>query len=213
MKTSLSSLALTATSIAYAAALLVLGRPSDRLPGIIRYLLIHDIGDVVSDMDGVEGTETAATADLRRRSGGDWREARLLIADFVGLSPSEQALKLIESLGLTNVFADAGMNGEGTGGPVEYETALERIKDDTTLFIVTYGDAARTQFAGDDRYASLSPFTDDRVWLVLGPQTVDYHCDALLHFRPDIELKDYAIALAPDQFPGEKPMCFEPLGN
>lgn len=76
------------------------GPPLD-WPGIIRYMLIHDIGDVVSDEDAVEGAETPATADLRHRSAGNRHEARLLVAEFVGLSPSE--LSIMRDSGLSNL--------------------------------------------------------------------------------------------------------------
>ena len=66
------------------------GPPVDRR-GMARWLLIHDIGDIVTEDAAGTGMETAARSDLRIASAGDAMRARDLVARSVGLAPEDVA--------------------------------------------------------------------------------------------------------------------------
>ncbi len=138
-------------------------------------------------------------------------------SDFMRPHTREYArVRLLESLGLTNVFADIPMAGDfGPMGVVDYEGALAGIQDDTILIFGASVDQLRAHVARDDRYGMLAPFKDPegKVWAHIDPASGEFECGAMLHFRPDVLLKDYTIAFAPKVFPGEKATCYHPLGK
>lgn len=112
--------------------------------------------------------------------------------------------RLLAQLGADNPFGDD--NTEPNGKLYDYEAALGAGAD--ADFFINYAPMSEhlATTAGDSRYQSFAPIAEGRFLAV-----VDEHfqeCRAKGYLDVDLLIKDYAIGLAPDLFPGEHGTCY-----
>lgn len=111
---------------------------------------------------------------------------------------------MLATLGVTNPFADG--NDAANGMTFDYEAALGRAAD--VDFIIDYElpDAVSATLAADSRFQNFTAFRDGN-YLTYNPETYGF-CRFNLAVQVDIPITDFAIGMAPDQFPDQTGRCF-----
>lgn len=110
---------------------------------------------------------------------------------------------ILELFGVTNPFAEG--NDLPNGMQFDFETALGRTQE--TDFFIAYYFASPEALATDGRYQSVPALAAGNYTI----STVDNwnYCNAVNYVRVDELVRDYAIGLLPEMFPGEQGVCFQ----
>jgi iron complex transport system substrate-binding protein len=111
--------------------------------------------------------------------------------------------QILQLMGVRNPFAEG--NERPNGMDFDYEAALGRVQD--TDFFIIYYVASPEALAGDARYQNV-PALAAGDYII---STVDNYnqCNAVTYVRVDRLIRDYAIGLLPEMFPGEEGVCFK----
>ncbi len=111
--------------------------------------------------------------------------------------------QILELMGVDNPFARS--NDRPNGMDFDYETALERSQD-VDFFVIYYIDSPEA-LASDERYRNVPALAEGRYAISTVP---NYHeCNAITYVRVDRLVRDYAIGMLPQLFPGEDGVCFQ----
>ncbi|WMT91011.1 ABC transporter substrate-binding protein [Pelagibacterium sp. H642] len=111
--------------------------------------------------------------------------------------------QILQLMGVKNPFAEG--NDRPNGMDFDYEAALGRVQD--TDFFIIYYVASPEALASDPRYQNVPALASGNYII----STVDnYHeCNAVTYVRVDRLIRDYAIGMLPELFPGEEGVCFK----
>lgn len=109
---------------------------------------------------------------------------------------------ILELFGATNPFAEGNDQPNGLG--FDYEASLGRTQE--TDFFIVYYFASSEALAEDVRYQNIPALVrGDYIASVVDNWNF---CNAVNYVRVDNLVRDYAIGLVPDLFPGESGVCF-----
>lgn len=111
--------------------------------------------------------------------------------------------QILELMGVTNPFAEG--NDRSNGMDFDYETVLERSQD-VDFFVIYYIDSPKA-LASDARYRNIPALAEGRYVISTIPNY--YECNAVTYVRVDRLVRDYAIGMLPELFPGEEGVCFK----
>lgn len=112
--------------------------------------------------------------------------------------------QILETLGVTNPFAEG--NDAGNGMTFDFEQSLGRAAD-TDFFIVYYELAMNAEMiANDTRFHNFPALVEGNY--IAGRDDNYAECGATSYIRVDRLIRDYAIGMRPDLFPGEEGGCF-----
>ena len=111
--------------------------------------------------------------------------------------------QILELMGVSNPFAEG--NDRPNGMDFDYETALARGQD-VDFFVIYYIDSPKA-LASDGRYQNIPALAEGRYVISTVPNY--YECNAVTYIRVDRLVRDYAIGLLPELFPGEEGVCFQ----
>jgi iron complex transport system substrate-binding protein len=111
--------------------------------------------------------------------------------------------QILELMGVANPFAEG--NDRPNGMDFDYETALERSQD-ADFFVIYYIDSPKA-LASDERYRNIPALADGNYVISTVPNY--YECNAVTYVRVDRLVRDYAIGMLPELFPGEEGVCFK----
>jgi iron complex transport system substrate-binding protein len=117
----------------------------------------------------------------------------------------EQSLngQILKLMGVTNSFAEN--NPQPNGMAFDYESALGRSQK-TSFFVVYYIDSPLA-LARDARYKNVPALAAGKYIVSTRP---NYHeCNAVTYVRVDQLIRDYAIGMLPDLYPGQQGVCFK----
>ncbi|WP_332715147.1 ABC transporter substrate-binding protein [Pelagibacterium mangrovi] len=111
--------------------------------------------------------------------------------------------QILQLMGVRNPFAEG--NDRPNGMDFDYEAALGRVQD--TDFFIVYYVASPQALASDPRYQNVPALASGNYII----STVDNYnqCNAVTYVRVDQLIRDYAIGLLPEMFPGEEGVCFQ----
>ncbi len=112
--------------------------------------------------------------------------------------------KILDTLGVTNPFAEG--NDAGNGQTFDYEDALGRAADVDLIIDYELPDAVSATLAADQRFDAFKAFAEGS-YLTYVPENYGF-CRFNLYVLVDIPITDYAIGMAPDLFPGQTGRCF-----
>lgn len=110
--------------------------------------------------------------------------------------------RILELIGVSNPFAEG--NDRPNGMSFDYETALGRTQD--TDFFLVYYYASPDALAADERYRNVPALA--RGDYIVSVTDNWNECNAVVYVRVDRLIRDYAIGLLPEMFPGEEGVCF-----
>jgi len=110
--------------------------------------------------------------------------------------------QILQLMGVRNPFAEG--NDRPNGMDFDYEAALGRVQD--TDFFIIYYVASPQALASDPRYQNVPALAAGNYII----STVDNYneCNAVTYVRVDRLIRDYAIGVLPEMFPGEEGVCF-----
>lgn len=112
--------------------------------------------------------------------------------------------RILETLGVNNPFAEG--NDAGNGMNFDFEQSLARAADADFFIVYDRAPIVAELLANDDRYSNFAPLADNQYIAYL--EDPFPYCQANLYVRVDILIRDYAIGMAPDLFPGDHGECF-----
>ncbi|MFD7660492.1 ABC transporter substrate-binding protein [Actinosynnema sp. NPDC059797] len=112
--------------------------------------------------------------------------------------------RLLTELGADNVFAPD--NPAPNGQPYDFEKAIGTASD--ADFFIVYDPATTTRDAlrADPRLNRFRPFAEGN--FIAGVDENFEECRAKTYLDVDVLIRDFAIGLAPELFPGEEGTCF-----
>lgn len=112
--------------------------------------------------------------------------------------------QILETLGANNPFAEG--NTAGNGMTFDFEASLARAAD-ADFFILYYEAAVNAEtIATDTRYHSFPALVEGDY--ITGTDANYAECGATNYVNVDRLIRDYAIGMLPDLFPGEAGVCF-----
>lgn len=140
----------------------------------------------------------------------DYSAAYACIGDQRGCSfmyahgPRSLNGQILSTLGVTNPFAEG--NDAGNGMTFDFETSLGRAAD-TDFFILYYEASVNAEtIATDTRFQNFPALAEGNY--ITGTDENYPECGATNYIRVDRLIRDYAIGMLPDLFPGEQGICF-----
>lgn len=117
--------------------------------------------------------------------------------------------RILEALGVENPFAEG--NDAGNGMTFDYEQALDRGVE-ADAYVVYYEESVNeAAIAADPRLQELRALADG-AYVTQRDETYP-ECGATLYVRVDVLIRDFAVGLFPDAFPGEEGTCFVRAGG
>jgi len=112
--------------------------------------------------------------------------------------------QILDTLGITNPFAEG--NEAGNGMTFDFETSLGRAVD-TDFFILYYEASVNNEtIATDTRFQNFPALAEGNY--ITGTDENYPECGATNYIRVDRLIRDYAIGMLPELFPGEEGVCF-----
>ncbi|WMT88225.1 ABC transporter substrate-binding protein [Pelagibacterium sp. 26DY04] len=112
--------------------------------------------------------------------------------------------QILETLGVNNPFAEG--NDAGNGMTFDFETSLGRAAN-ADFFILYYEQAVNVEtIATDTRYQSFPALAQGNY--LTGTDENYAECGATNYVHVDRLIRDYAIGILPELFPGESGVCF-----
>jgi len=112
--------------------------------------------------------------------------------------------RLLTQLGVGNVFAPD--NPAPNGRPYDFEKAVGTAADADFFIVYDPMRATRDALAADPRTSRFRPFRDNA--FIAGVDENFEECRAKTYLDVDVLIRDFAIGLAPELFPGAKGACF-----
>ncbi|CCH32414.1 ABC transporter substrate-binding protein [Actinosynnema sp. NPDC047251] len=112
--------------------------------------------------------------------------------------------RLLTQLGVGNVFAPD--NPAPNGQPYDFEKAVGTAADADFFIVYDPLKMTRDTLSADPRTAQFKPFKDNN--FIAGVDDNFEECRAKTYLDVDVLIKDFAIGLAPELFPGAKGTCF-----
>jgi iron complex transport system substrate-binding protein len=111
--------------------------------------------------------------------------------------------QILDLMGVNNPFAEG--NDRPNGMDFDYETALARSQD-VDFFVIYYIDSPKA-LAADERYQNIPALAAGNYVISTVPNY--YECNAVTYVRVDRLVRDYAIGMLPELFPGKEGVCFK----
>lgn len=112
--------------------------------------------------------------------------------------------QILETLGVVNPFAEG--NDAGNGMTFDFESSLGRAAN-ADFFILYYEASVNAQtIATDTRYQSFPALAQGNY--ITGTDGNYPECGATNYVHVDRLIRDYAIGMVPELFPGEEGVCF-----
>lgn len=112
--------------------------------------------------------------------------------------------RLLAQFDVSNVFAPG--NGGPNGKPYDYEEAVGTGADADFFVVYDPMKTTRETLDGDPRMSRFAPFEEGD--FIAGVDDNFDECRAKTYLDVDVLIRDFAIGLAPDLFPGEQGTCF-----
>ncbi|GAA1301960.1 ABC transporter substrate-binding protein [Saccharothrix xinjiangensis] len=112
--------------------------------------------------------------------------------------------RLLTQLGVDNVFAPD--NPAPNGQPYDFEKAVGTAADADFFIVYDPVRMTRDTLRADSRTSRFKPFRDGD--FIAGVDENFEECRAKTYLDVDVLIRDFAIGLAPDLFPGAKGTCF-----
>ncbi|WP_407562905.1 ABC transporter substrate-binding protein [Streptomyces sp. 184] len=112
--------------------------------------------------------------------------------------------RLLAQLGVSNVFTRG--NGGPNGRPYDYEEAVGTGADADFFVVYDPMETTRQTLDDDPRMSRFAPFENGD--FIAGVDDNFDECRAKTYLDVDVLIRDFAIGLAPDLFPGEQGTCF-----
>lgn len=130
-------------------------------------------------------------------------------AFMAGHGPASLNGHILDTLGTTNVFAEG--NDAPNGMEFDYEKALGRASDADFFVIYDRLSIIEGLLESDTRFSEFEALRSGRYIGFLD----DEHprCRFTSTVQADRLIRDYAIGMVPEQFPGEEPTCFAAPGS
>lgn len=117
--------------------------------------------------------------------------------------------RLFTQLGVTNVFA--GNNPAPNGKPYDYEESIGAGADADFFVVYDPMKMAQDTLRTDPRMNQFRPFREGS--FIAGVDENFNECRAKTYLDVDVLIRDFAIGLAPNLFPGEQGNCFASAGT
>ncbi|MEV0680217.1 ABC transporter substrate-binding protein [Actinosynnema sp. NPDC050436] len=112
--------------------------------------------------------------------------------------------RLLARLGVDNVFA--ADNPAPNGQPYDFEKAVGTAADADFFIVYDPLNLTRAALAADPRTSRFKPFKDNN--FIAGVDANFEECRAKTYLDVDVLIRDFAIGLAPELFPGAEGTCF-----
>ncbi|AEQ53623.1 ABC transporter substrate-binding protein [Pelagibacterium halotolerans] len=166
-------------------------------------------GEASAIFDTIEADYNAIVEQVAGALGGDMQVAYACMGEVGGCgfmyAHGANTLNghILQLFGVTNPFAEG--NDLPNGMQFDFESALGRTQE--TDFFIAYYYASPEALATDGRYESVPALAAGNYTI----STVDNwnYCNAVNYVRVDELVRDYAIGLLPEMFPGEQGVCFQ----
>lgn len=127
---------------------------------------------------------------------------------MAGHGPRSLNGHILDTLGVTNVFADGNDAPNGMG--FDYESSLGRASDADFFVIYDRLSIIEDLLASDGRFGEFAALAEGRY---IGFIDSEYpRCRFTSTVQVDLLIRDYAIGMVPDLFADEEPTCFGPPG-